>query len=212
MSQKTDLNKLEKKMYTSYFNDGILDMLLGYYLLWGGLFDMFASRIESDTVKIVIMLLGFGLIYPFFLLAKRNITIPRLGQVEFGTARRKKRTRLIVFTVAMVLATAALVILTGLSAQKAEADLLIPRGSPIGPVIIGLFVAMIIAGTAIFMDFDRMLIWAVFFGLSYMTGMLFDTSLPQMIGGGLIIVVGLVYLSSFLKRYPRVHSEEFDAS
>ena len=212
MSQKTDLNKLEKKMYTSYFNDGILDMLLGYYLLWGGLFEVFSNRIESDTLKVVIMLLGFGLIYPFFLLAKRNITIPRLGQVEYGTARRKKRTRLIVFSVVMVLATAVLVILTGLSAQKAEADLLIPRGSPIGPVIIGLFVAMIIAGTAIFMDFDRMLIWAGVFGLSYMSDMLFDLSLFKILGGGLIIVVGMFYLGAFLKRYPRVESEQFDVS
>jgi hypothetical protein len=212
MSQQTDLKTLERKLYTRYFDDGILDMLLGYYLFWGGLFQILSDRIATDSARIVIMLLGFVLICPVFLLAKHNITIARLGLVEFGESRRKQRTRLIAFMVIMVLATAALVILTASQGSTADSDLLIPRGSPVGPIFVGCFVAFIIGGVALFMNFDRMLIWAGIFGVSYMIGMLLDTSVPHLAGGGIIIVVGAVYLVKFLQRYPRIESEEPDAS
>jgi hypothetical protein len=212
MSQQTDLKLLERKLYTRYFDDGILDMLLGYYLLWGGLFRLFAEGLASDAARIIIMLLGFGLVYPLFLVAKRRITIARLGRVEFGPARRRQRLRLVIYSTIMVLATAGLVVLTASRGSTPDPELLIPRGSPIGPVLVGGFVALVIGGMALFVGFDRMLLWAGLFGVSIMLGMQFDNPLPQIAGGGLIIIVGAVYLVRFLKRYPRIESEELDAS
>ncbi len=83
MNREPNLKEIERRAYTSYHEDGLLDIFVGAYVLGFGL------GIFIDTV----WELGFGAIMPAILIAtilpiwiaaKRKITMPRIGFVKFG--------------------------------------------------------------------------------------------------------------------------------
>ena len=76
-----DLKELEKKTFTSYHEDGIVDIFAGAWMIFFGIFSMCTDRPWFAGMFSV-----YGL--PFFYLAKKRITIPRIGYVEFSQQRR----------------------------------------------------------------------------------------------------------------------------
>ena len=82
----TDLKKIESKVWTSYFKDGLWDIFFGLMLLTMGL------RTLTDNVLFTFGMLAAVLVH---ILGKRWITVPRLGVVRFSETRRKKRSFLI---------------------------------------------------------------------------------------------------------------------
>jgi hypothetical protein len=77
-----DLKKLERKAFTSYHGDGIMDIFAGMWILFFGLFNMCTDKPWFGAGMFPV----YGL--PFFLLAKKKITVPRIGYVEFNEQRR----------------------------------------------------------------------------------------------------------------------------
>ncbi|KYK28242.1 MAG: hypothetical protein HXS48_20135 [Theionarchaea archaeon] len=75
-----DLKKLEKKAFTSYHEDGIVDIFAGAWILFFGIFSMCTDRPWFAGMFPV-----YGL--PFFALAKKKITVPRIGYVKFSQQR-----------------------------------------------------------------------------------------------------------------------------
>ncbi|MBU7043692.1 MAG: hypothetical protein HXS47_08875 [Theionarchaea archaeon] len=76
-----DLKSLEKKAFTSYHEDGIIDIFAGAWML---IFGIFALYTDKPWVAGLFPVYGF----PFFALAKKHITAPRIGFVEFSEQRR----------------------------------------------------------------------------------------------------------------------------
>ena len=83
VANQPDLKEIEKRAYTSYHQDGLLDIFAGAYILafslgilgevlWG--FD-FGSIMPAISVAVML---------PIWIAAKRRITIPRIGFVKFG--------------------------------------------------------------------------------------------------------------------------------
>lgn len=76
-----DLKSLEKKAFTSYHEDGIIDIFAGAWILIFGIFTLY-----TDKPWVAGMFPVYG--FPFFALAKKKITAPRIGFVEFSGQRR----------------------------------------------------------------------------------------------------------------------------
>ncbi len=76
-----DLKKLERKAFTSYHEDGIIDIFAGAWMLFFGIFSMC-----TDKPWFAGMFPVYGL--PFFAAAKKKITVPRIGYVKFSQQRR----------------------------------------------------------------------------------------------------------------------------
>ncbi len=80
MNTKIDLKDIERKAYTSYHEDGIIDLFIGLciftmtFYIFAEMFWLVGSFVAIST--------------PLYMSAKQKITFPRLGQVTFS----KKRT------------------------------------------------------------------------------------------------------------------------
>lgn len=80
MTQTINMKELERKAFTSYHEDGIIDIFAGAWLLFFGLFSMC-----TDKPWFAGMFPVYGL--PFFAIAKKKITVPRIGYVKFSQQR-----------------------------------------------------------------------------------------------------------------------------
>lgn len=81
MTQNINMTELERKAFTSYHEDGIVDIFAGAWLLFFGIFSMCTDRPWFAGMFPV-----YGL--PLFALAKKKITVPRIGYVKFSQQRR----------------------------------------------------------------------------------------------------------------------------
>jgi len=82
VTREPNLKEIERRAYMSYHQDGLLDILVGVYILGFGI----------ETLADVIWEFGFGsvmpailvaIILPIWIAAKRKITMPRIGFVKF---------------------------------------------------------------------------------------------------------------------------------
>ena len=99
MSDKINLKALERKAYLIYHEDGLLDIGIGAVLAWIGL----VALVEMDFPFYLWYIIGASI----WTTAKKQITVPRIGYVEFRETRKGRIRRLIllfllVLTVTMV--------------------------------------------------------------------------------------------------------------
>ena len=191
MTETINLKKLERKAWTSTFEDGIIDIGLGLILVVTTICQTFDdARFYLYPLFIVPVL--------FITAAKKYIITPRMGLVKFSRERNRKRYMLyLIMTISIVF----LLILTvkGLFQQL-----------PMTSVIVGAIVFIIPCSIAYFLNFDRMYIYAVLFTLSFAlneitiadTGVIASGAYAWLISGIIMIVIGVVYLVRFLKKYP----------
>jgi len=201
MTQETNLLELEKKTWTSAFEDGVTDIGLGLVLLVTTICQMFdESRLYLYPLFIVPAL--------FIIVAKRYITAPRIGLVKFSRERTRKRYRLIIV---MTISIVFLLILTAIGSLQQL---------PMASVIVGAIVFIIPCSIAYFLNWDRMYFYAALFTLSFAlneltitdTGVIASGAYAWLISGIIMIVIGVVYLVRFLCKYPLPEKEVYDVS
>lgn len=197
MSQKLDLKEIERKAWTSYFEDGLWDIFLGLLMLTGGI------RGLTDNLWSYLILLAAVLIPA---LGKKFITIPRIGLVKFGPARKVKRERLATVLVISVLALFALLLLP-------RSGVALPR-IPISPIV-AVFYAGIFGAVAYYMDFGRLYAYGLLFAISEVLWGLFGKPIGPMVDtvlGIVILLIGVVVFVRFLRKYPLPADEALDVN
>jgi hypothetical protein len=181
------LENLEKKMYQSYFQDGLWDIFLGLLFLFMGV------RSLSGNVWYTLLALS-GI--PVFILGKRFITIPRMGYVKFGETRKKKRRNLIVIILVAIIVTYSILFisLTGSSLNTLFTG-----------VFLGLMISTIFMVMAYFLDFTRLYFYALLFGIAISINELFwghpMAPLALSLSGGFVLSLGCILLIRFMKTY-----------
>jgi len=83
MTQNIDLKEIEKKVWTSYFEDGIIDIFAGAWILVFGIL-----AIHTDRVWVAGMFPVYGL--ALFVAIKKKITVPRIGYMKFNPQQKSK--------------------------------------------------------------------------------------------------------------------------
>ncbi|UCF40112.1 MAG: hypothetical protein JSW43_10260 [Gemmatimonadota bacterium] len=189
MMSQLDLRQLERKAWQLYHQDGLVEVFLGLLLLLA-----FLAGIAGEYrfyLYIPMLLMG-----PAIILAKRMITVPRMGQVKFGPARRAKLRNLRLLAVLVFALTIALLIVTlrG-SAWVREYHVLLSFG-------LGALIALLFAAVAHWKDFPRLYLVGLIVGTAFTLTELLDSPLPMLVAGGAVLAVGLVILVSFLRKYP----------
>jgi FtsH-binding integral membrane protein len=201
MTQNLNLKEIEKKVWTSTFEDGITDIGIGLVLLVSTICQMFNDeRFYLYPLFIVPAL--------FIIIAKKYITVPRMGLVKFSRERNKKR-----YTLFLVM-TISIVFLLMLTTKGLLQQL------PMTSLIVGAIVFIIPCSIAYFLNWDRMYIYTVLFTLSFAlneitianTGVVASGAYAWLISGMMITVVGVVYLIRFMKKYPLPEKEVYDVS
>jgi hypothetical protein len=207
LSERVDLKELERKIYLSYHKDGLVDIFLGIGLIVIGII---LHPILGETVPTVAMVMIMLFVFVYAAL-KREITIPRIGYVEFAP---KRRTRFALLILIIVLITNVPLLLV----------LMLTVGQQISPIVFDFVISFLLVilgffGTGLFVLIGILSEISRFFGYAVATLILFIIShflflhfaLP-MIGVGVIItIVGFFQLGWFLRKYPKSNKRDIAA-
>ena len=206
MEQQIDLRLLERKVWTSFFEDGLWDIYLGALLMAMGIGALISDTGISHTATMIIYVLLVGTAFLFLLLGKRYITRPRIGHVNFGPKgkARKRKTR-IVFAISVLVGLAAFVIAL-LSARGS-----LPRSLSMGVLLPAIWVGnmiIVFSLAAYFLRFYRLYLIGVMFAIAVPLDIVLTAlthqdltfvafGIPAMI----ILIMGGVVLVRFLRKY-----------
>lgn len=199
MSYELDMKEIERRVYLSYSEDGLIDIAIGIVITaWGLLLTQ-----EPTGLVSLLGLLGMGIWY----IGKRTITTPRIGVIQPSPKMERRLTNLAIFLIVLGLIT-----LVGILLSRAAGSSLISDYS-LG--ILGLVLAAGVAFLAYLLNAARLYIYAVILFVSFAGGEIlaknitsFDAfALSVIIGGGLIMLSGIVVLVRFVRKYPRPQME-----
>jgi hypothetical protein len=216
MSVDISLKQIERKAYRSTFHDGLSDIQLGL-LLMGLAIAPWLEHIGISTpfnflpvVAIPILVHRYG---------KKWITVPRMGLVRFGPQRKTNKKRLQFIAIILCLITVTQVILTISGAFPP--DWMVGLGEYSMPIIFSLSALLVFCIFAYFKDFPRLVLIGVLFGagimfaeyLHFHVGSPLDGLIGLGIPGVIVLTMGLILLSRFMKKYPKpVKAEVSDGS
>lgn len=211
MTDKINLREIEKKAWKSFFQDGIWDITFGLLLLAFSVGAFMDTLAVNDGVRMAAYI-GIELIaFAWLFIAKRYITVPRLGLVKFSNRRRKKRLWVSFLVGLSVLLGLVVYYLTA----RNSATLISPQTVPI---IWAINCIIVFGGMAYFLDFDRMYLIGLLYALAvpfdqYVLTRLSDADLSYLafgIPGLIVLAMGLIIFIRFLKQYPAPQREAYD--
>ena len=193
MRPETDPKTIKRKVYMSFFQDGLWDMFLGLFLLgWG-----FAVLLDFLWLPGAIFVGFFWLV----LGVKKKITYPRIGHAT----PTEQRNRTLKIAIAGVVVLVAVIVLLPVVA-RGEVQFL-------RNYFEFLFGSMIAIAVALIGYWWRIYRWYLYAGLIFLffvfnqwSGLSFRLSF--IMPGGLITLCGLNILYRFLRRYPLVPEED----
>ena len=200
MTEEPNLKEIERKAYMSYHQDGLLDIFAGLYILGFGV----------GIIMDILWEFGFGVIMPGILIAtvlpiwitaKRKITMPRIGYVNFGIRGANKITA--IFIGMMVVGLGAFFVFTLITFQSGSRqwlDLIFQNGMLL--VGFGSLAVCILFGYS--MGLKRLyaygLLAAVSLVIGHFLGIFFAYILFAL--GITVMVTGVAVLINFVRTYP----------
>jgi MFS family permease len=184
-----DLGRIERQAWQAYHEDGLMDIAFGSLLLFVYVGST-ADRLHWGAI-VALLLVG-----PALALAKRVVTAPRLGSVEFSAARKGRKRRVVLFIAAAVAASTLIPFVLGGEEWLRSHNTVVSFG-------LGVLVFTVFAAVAYWLDLRRMYGVGVLFGGAFTIAELLGTPLPMLIAGSIVALSGTARLIIFLRRYPR---------
>jgi hypothetical protein len=206
MSQNINLKELERKAWTSYFQDGLWDIYLGLLLLAMAIWALLSDVGFSESLGMAIFI-GLDVLAMLVLWAgKKTITVPRMGRVRFGPKRKAKLNWVRVVLLISVLAGAG-VFLVALAMRTNRPEWL--NAAFFFPAAWIVNVIVVFSLGAYFLDFSRLYLIGVMYALPVPLDILFrkfaDMDLTFIAFGApamVILIIGLIAFARFLRDYP----------
>jgi hypothetical protein len=201
MSQSSNLQEAERRVFRSVFQDGLWDVFLGCFVLLFALAPLL-SRSLGDFWSSAVFLPFWGLIALAIRLLRKHVIAPRLGVVRFGQARKK---RLVKFSMVMLMVNTAALILGIVAAALAKV------AGQVMPIVLGLIFLVGLSATAYLLDFRRLYAYGLLLALSPIIGEWLYThqnvahhGFPVAFGitAGIMILTGIAILVQFLRSNP----------
>jgi len=198
VNDKIDLKEIERRAYTSYHEDGIVDIIIGICVFTLSLY-VFAEMAWLMGSMIVVYT-------PMYMGLKQKITFPRLGQVTFSKSRMGKTRRSFTFLVALNVVA----VFIGFYFWMAFAGGTPPSWFPLFveyfAVVIGVIGAGIFAVVGRLTELDRFNRYAAATLVAIPSVKLLGTPFLIHIAilGAFISVSGYLQLQSFKRKYPLI--------
>jgi hypothetical protein len=200
-----NINSLTRKVYLSYHQDGILDLVVGAVVFGFGL--------NMLTDNIVFLMVGWMAML-FYFLMKQRITIPRFGYVRFESEEKTftKGLASVGVGVLVLFLFFAFKLFVDRQPSSPEMDALVQRYHmvPLSGILFGLPAL----GAAIFLGLKRFYLYALLAaGLPALGAwMEIETFIPIVTTGLVMLAIGTVLLTGFLRKYPLSHEGSEDVS
>lgn len=194
MKQRINLKQLEKNAAAGIFQTGLVEIEIGLIFMVSSLAMTFDDiRYYLDLLYIVPIV--------FIVLAIKYVANPRMGMVKLAKRRVRK---CMIMSIAITIFLVIMVTLTFFGNSNVIAEFMNPRW------IVSGIIFMICIAVAFFLSFDRMYFYAFLlvgaFNLSEEIrehpGAILEGGYAYLLASIVLIVIGLVYLIKFLKKYP----------
>jgi hypothetical protein len=92
MSQNVSLKEAERKVFTTAFQDGLWDVLIGCFVLMFAVAPLLSTTL-GDFWSSAVFLPFLALVYLAIWLTRRHVVTPRIGVVRFGPSRKMRLSR-----------------------------------------------------------------------------------------------------------------------
>ncbi|MCD4846747.1 MAG: hypothetical protein K8R76_00990 [Candidatus Aegiribacteria sp.] len=203
MSQKISLKEIERKVFTSTFQDGVWDIVLGLWLLTMGIAPLLEKVIPLSDWWIMILSVPVMLA---LWSGKKFITIPRMGLVKFGPNRKS--------LLSLILTIVSVTLFLSLFLGVLFATNRIPSELATGismPVIV--WVVLFIVGFSLaahFLNLNRLYAYGVLFAVALPVRIILK-QIPNLKGislsayfvsASIILLIGTTILIRFLRDHP----------
>ncbi len=203
MNTNLDLKEVERKIFTSYFNDGMWDLYGGFILLGFGL------TMLTNLDYLIVAFIGLALIP---LLIRNRVVVPRLGVVKFSPERQAKTKKSKLAAMVALTFTALLgMVFFILYSANAMPYWLETWMHDHFLTFFGGMVAVLVLAAAFLVSVKRFYLYAIavfiaFFFASTLRSQDME-GIPITVAGGLILCLGIVILIRFLRNHPQPKEE-----
>jgi hypothetical protein len=190
-----ELRTIERKVYMSFFQDGLWDIFLGLFIVEWGL----AILTEAAYLP------GISFIGIYFAIwgIRKWLIYPRIGYVRFSATSRRKITAKFVILLTVVLLLGVMAgVLWGIGTRPQWiVDYF--------PLIFNGMLATIVCFAAYWARTNRFYLHAalIFLGAVFHLWLGIKWEFGFIGAGGIILLIGLGFLIRFLRKYPRVAQE-----
>ncbi len=199
MNENIDLQKLERKAYLSYHQDGVIDIFIGSAIVTFGVLFLpwvFEHLWMAFSGLFILWVVSYAGV-------KRAFTVPRIGYVEFKQHRRS-RVMLIVALLFIINLVVFLIQALGLLTPELRIFLNVYGYLVVAFVVGGLFLLIgLLTGLRRVMGYGVVAI-VVFLFLQFYP---MHISYPIILLGLVITAYGCVLLFRFIQKYPKENSE-----
>ena len=200
MTEQPNLKEIERRAYMSYHQDGLMDIFAGLYVLGFGL-GIFMQIIWDSSFGVIMPAILITTVLPIWIAAKRKITMPRIGFVNFGTRGANKLTVVFIGTmVAGLFAFFAFTFATSQSGLRQWLNLIVQNGM----LIVGFATLAVCAIFGYTMGLKRLyaygLLAVIVLVIGHFMGIFFAYIITTL--GITVMVAGLALLIGFVKKYP----------
>lgn len=204
MSERIDLKGLERKAWTSYLQDGLLDIYLGLLLVVLSIPELlsgvFASGVTQYAAYATLMLLAFVIYWA----AKRYVATPRMGRARFGPVRKARRARAKVLygisAVGLALTLFLILAWLGGGGTSEESWLGVRELFALG---LGGWMMVIFAIGAHLLEYSRGYIVGALYALAFGGTILLDQPIVFAICGAMAVLMGLLVFVRFLRAHAK---------
>lgn len=201
MTDPLDLDTLEERAFRRRFDDGLLDLAVGVFVLAFGLC--------MDTEYSGLSGIWGPVCFSLWFALRKTVTEPRLGYVEFRRARRD-RVRLRTLLMAGVLTLSVIAGLAFWFGSASEDGGVRDLAQDLAPLGFLLSLGGLVAIGGGLLGLARGFVYAgLIVGLGFIGHLVLDELRPGLsLAGAVITVCGAVLLARFLRTHPRLRTDE----
>jgi hypothetical protein len=191
---KINMKEIERKVFTSYFDDGIYDMMIGL------LFLVFGLGLYLDIGGLIGVFTGLAAVMP--LIFKRSVTLPRYGLIKPLEHQKRKLSTLGIASVVV-----GLLVFFVFVVGSASSITSILRTN--GLLLMGLLWGGMLSLLAYFLHYERLYLYALLIAFSFVSGeWLISLPIKMILSGSIILINGIRVMIRFLQRYPKIEIPE----
>jgi len=207
MSANVDLKQIERKAWRSLLQDGFLDICWGLSIVGLAVYLQLSKLGVPDSTAILVFAGIEVAAVVVYWAGIKFVSRPRLGRVRFGARGKAKQRKAWVILAILILAGAALFAAWSVLSGRWAPPEAILGGRAGFRIALGLCTMLILSMVSYFMDFTRGYVIGAFCALGVSGALLLDSPLVPAMAGGAVVLMGLVVLTRFLRRYPLPESE-----